>query len=235
VSVLNAGPPGSLIVSAPFPNVPNLSGVPQLARSQQFPPSPSPTLGAQSQAPLLQSTKTLVQWGIYDAAGTVLVLAPDSFLAFDKRNEWRISDYPIQQGSFASYNKVIVPFELSLRVSKGGSLTDRENFLTQLDAISGDTNLYTVITPEKTYTNVNISRTEVTRRGPQGAYFLAEVDIFFRQILQVTAQYSSTTTNTANAQNPAAQPATNLGNTQPGQVPPSAVPKITAAVAAQGE
>jgi len=57
-------------------------------------------------------------------------------------------------------------------------------------------------------------RYEVTRRGARGAYFLSEVDLYFREIRTVTAAYTSTAVTTQNAQNPSAQSVTNTGNVQ---------------------
>jgi hypothetical protein len=212
--------PFSIIPVSPFPNVPALPGVPQLVRSLLFPAAPLPNLGETASPTLWAASQGLPKWGIFNAAG-IRVINPDNVFAFDNRNEWRIPDFPIQQGSFASYNKVIIPFELSLRLTKGGSLSDRTAFLKSIETIASDLNLYTVLTPEKSYISVNVIRYEVTRRSSEGAYFL-EVDIFFKQINQVAAQYSTTAVNTSNAQNPAAVPPVNQGLIQPSSVVPSA-------------
>lgn len=208
--------PLPIIPVPPFPNVPNLSGVPFLVREAlNFPPSTITNIAVPEAATQLwASAQAGTPWGILDDSFAPVVV-PDSFLNFENRNEWRISDYPVQQGSFASYNKVIVPFEASVRLSKGGTLLERQAFIKSIDAIAGDTNLYTIFSPEKAYQNVNVTRYEVTRRGAEGAYFLCEVDIYFRQILEVPAQYSTTAADTSNAKNSAAIPAQNLGTQQP--------------------
>lgn len=216
--------PLPIIPVPPFPNVPNLSGVPFLVREAlNFPPSTITNIAVPEAATQLwAAAQSGTPWGILNDS-FVTVVTPDSFLNFENRNEWRLSDYPVQQGSFASYNKVILPFEASVRLSKGGTLSERQAFIKSIDAIAGDTNLYTIFSPEKAYQDVNVTRYEVTRRGAEGAYFLCEVDIYFRQILQVPAQYSTTAANTTNAQNPAATPPVNQGTLQPGDTIPSAV------------
>lgn len=216
-------------MSLTFPNVPQLPGVPQLARAALFVNIALPLLNQRAAVPVFHSSQGAPVWGILSATGNV-VLQPDSFLAFAKRNEYNVSDYPLQQGAFSSFNKVFRPFEIPLRMSKGGTLTDREQFINQLDDIAGDTNLYNILTPEKTYIGVNITRSEIARRGSSGAYFFAEVDVFFREIRQVQAQYSSTAMSTANAKDPDALPTVSQGLEQPGDVPPSSVAKITNAV-----
>lgn len=198
-----------------FPNVPNLPGVPQLARSAAFPPTPAPGLGdSAAQGKLWQSSNAGRGWGIFDSKGKKVIDA-DTILNFDNRNERRVSDFPVQDGAFASYNKVTVPFETSVRVAKAGSTTDRKNFLAQIDTVLDSLELYTILTPEKSYSNCNMTRSEVTRRGVNGAFFLSEVDLYFRQIRSVTAQYSSTGANTSKAKDPTAFDPVNGGLVQP--------------------
>lgn len=216
-----------------FPLVPALSGVPQLVRSAlNFPPN-TVSLGTGAlQNQLAAAQQNVFPWGVFDSSGNQ-TLKPDSILNLDNRNEWKLSDYPVQVGSFASYNKVIVPYEVSLRFSKGGDLGQRAAFLKSIDDIAGDTNLYSIVTPERTYLDVNITRYEVTRRGAEGAYFLCEIDVYFRQILQVTPQYSSTAANTSNAQNPAAVPPVNQGNLQPSDFVPTSAQQTAASAISQ--
>lgn len=225
----------------PFPNVPALPGVPQLARSSQNAlTSLGPVLsGVAAVGALLKAFSTTITWGIFkqvpppsapDADGLVTVtvqgnltpvVTPDSILEFSYKNEYDISDYPIQDGSFASYNKVANPFETSVRMSKGGSQSDRAAFLAQIDQIIGTLDMYYILTPEKAYRNINPYRQELTRRGAGGAYFLTEVDLFFREVRTATAQYTQTSTVTTNAQQASAQPVQNTGTVNGGTSVPN--------------
>jgi len=222
----------AIIPKPPFPNVPKAPGVPQLARSNLFPASPGPVIGlALALGKLWQSIFAQPQWGIYktnppntkDASGieTVTIVAkrtpvvvPDSFGEFAYRNEWAVSDFPVQEGAFANYDKVSQPFEIMVRLYKGGTKEARKKFLDSIEAIAGTLDLYDIVTPEKSYVGVNVMRYEVTRRGARGAYFLSEVDLYFREIRTVTAAYTSTAVTTQNAQNPSAQSVTNTGSVQ---------------------
>lgn len=210
----------AFIPKPPFPNVPKLPGVPQLVRSPILPASPGPVIGtAAALGALWRALLVKNGWGIYqaqkDAQGRysdeTRVVVPDSFLEFGFRNSSEVSDYPIQDGAFTNYDKVANPYELYVRMSKGGSKEDRRIFLDSIEAIANTLDLYDILTPEKAYRNVNVTRFEVTRRGPGGAYFLTEVDVFFREIRTVTAQYTTTSVTTRNAQDPSAEPVTNRG------------------------
>lgn len=208
-----------------FPNVPALLGVPQLLRSPLFPPFPAPTLGVPQQGAISQGANQAAAWGVFDK-DLNQVLTPDSVLDFDHSAEWRVSNFPVQRGGFASYNKVIVPFEVSVRMSKAGSgVGDRAQFLADVDTIAKSLDLYTILTPERSYSNCNVTRYEVTRRGAEGAFFLTEVDLFFIQVIEVTAQYTTTAVNTQNAQNAVSKPPVNRGIVQP-KAPFPAIPNL---------
>ena len=205
----------------PFPNVPNLPGVPQLARSISFPTS-APTIGSQATSGALWHAVTAAPvWAVVDSTNTPVV-TPDSVMDFGWRQEYKVSNYPIQQGQFASYNKVRVPFESSVVMTKGGTLHDRNQFLQQIDHVAASLGLYTIVTPEKSYLNVNVTRAELSRRGSGNAYYF-DVEMFFIQIIEITPQYSSTVApSTVNSSVPSAAPAVNTGQSN-AQTPSTAV------------
>lgn len=177
------------------------------------------------------------KWGIYDDAGN-LVLEPDSFIGMDFANNWQISDYPVEQGSFATYNKVATPYSSTVSMAKGGSEADRAAFLTTLDTIADGLTLYTITTPEKNYINATIERYDYERRTHRGAGMIF-AHIRLKEVRSTaTVQYTNTrsgqqiestvppsaktnpTTSTGVASNsatatPSAQATTNLGQVAP--------------------
>lgn len=229
-----------------FPNVPKLPGVPQLLRSPILPASPGPVLSAAAAiGSLWRAFFGQSKWGVFkqippvepDESGietvTVVgelrpVVEADSVLDFGYRNEVDIPDFPIQDGAFANYNRVNLPYEASVRLSKGGSEEARRNFLNQIDTIMNTTDLFQIITPEKTYENVNPIRFELIRRGAGGAFFLTEVDLYFREIRTVTQQYTTTSLATQNARDPSASPVENRGTVNGER--PAATPAISGVV-----
>lgn len=242
-----------VIPKAAFPNVPNLPGVPSLPRSPHFPPVVASVLGLVEGA-VWQALTAAPVWGIFKSgtdtsrsffdnlkaalpqvgiAGFVLnpkagvpglIAQADSVIDFAYRNEWRVSSFPVQRGSFANYNKVNNPYEVMIRMTKGGSKDDRTKFLEAIDTAAGSLDLYDVVTPEKTYTNANITRYDYRREARNGAYMLI-VDIGLIEVRQVTAQY--TTVATANSRASAAVPPTNAGKVQPQPPSPSVLRAVT--------
>lgn len=164
---------------------------------------------------LWQASQSPPAWGIFDDQGAQAIF-PDSVLDFTNRQEYDVSDFPVQRGSFASYNKVVRPFEVILRLKKAGTVDERAAFLQALDDLTASINLFTVTVPERVYLSVNFMRYEVVRRGAKGAFQLTEVDLYGERIIEVQAQYTTTSVQTPNAQSDAALPQSNVGNVQPG-------------------
>jgi len=213
-------------MSVTFPNVPDAPGVPQVARA--FLPNPTSagvTIGGAVLASLFGLISTQSQWGIYDSSHN-LVFEPDSILEFECHPKADIADFPVQGDSsgdptsFASYNKVVLPWDARIRMSKGSTLLDRQQFLKSLKTAFNSIGLYTIVTPEETYQYADILNYDIVRstegQRATGAYFLHEIDVYFRQILSVQAQYSTTTL--ANASNPSAVPMSVTGAVLPQDV-----------------
>lgn len=243
-----------------FPNVPKVPGVPQLNRSNAFPSTVTPALvGAVNVFNLLRSFLSPPVWGIFRdnsedideraeeidpetgeplpqitvAATNPPVVVPDTFLTFGYKQEWAVSDAPTERGGFASYNKVANPYEIQMRLFKSGTVAARKAFLESIDKIAGDLNLYKIVTPEKTYLRVNILRYEILREEERGAYQLNAVDIFFREIRIVRAEYTNSAANTEAALQPAATGTANIGTVLP-QAPTGSVATAVSNYVAEG-
>jgi hypothetical protein len=174
-----------------YPSVPDLPGVPPVLREVLAPV-------ALIASPFVSSLLSLFDqtWGIFDADGGK-VLSPDSFLGIEFENAFNISNYPVERGSFASYNKVNNPFSCWVRIAKGGSVEDREGFLNSLEKLSKSLELYTIVTPENVYPNVNLEAFDYRRESDNGAGLIV-ANCKFIEIRQVIASYSSTKSPTAN-------------------------------------
>lgn len=188
-----------------FPvNVPNVPGVPSVLFAGSV--GAALNLVTSDLASIFGVALGFSPWGIY-FSGFPLVLA-DNVVAFEYRNEWSISDYPVERGSFESYDKVSSPFLARVRFSAGGSDGDRAAFLASIEAIAGDLNLYDVVTPEKVYTSCNITHYDYRRSAESGVGLLT-VDVWLSEVRQTA------TMGTQNAQDPGAAAQTNGGSAQP--------------------
>lgn len=178
---------------------------------------------------------TQSQWGIFLNGEPVVV--SDNVVSFEFRQDFTISNYPIEGGAFASYNKVQHPFEVKFAFSTGGSDSDRQATLASIAAVIADTNLYDAVTPEGVYSNLNFTHQDY--RINQGNVGLRVVDVWCEEVRPAQLASSSTPTTVTNPdgtttvvsvnqatsfnarysaigdpQNPAASPQVNGGNAQ---------------------
>lgn len=201
----------------PFPNVPQVPGVPPLPRSISFPTpnvfnphTPSveaPTLRSDSRAiTAAQATTKTPQWGIFDGSKPVVVA--DSVIGVDYRHEFRVADYPIEEGGFESYNKVATPYEARVSLAKGGTDADRTTFLNSLETVLASLTLYSVVTPEKSYAKANVVHYDYRREQKHGATLIT-ADVWLAEVRVAAAPAFSA------VQQPAAASTAQGGTVQP--------------------
>jgi hypothetical protein len=239
----------------PFPSVPAYPGVPALTRPIQIAVARNVPLSiaiGTVENLLIQALQQAPRWGIFDAAGNQLgidansgnpiitaltsqitgITAPVlSTFAFEFRKETKISQFPIEGGSFASFNKVELPANPIVTLVMDGSESDRTNFLSAIDDACKSTALYSVVTPEVTYANYSLESYSYQRRATRGATLLM-VEVVLEEIRQVSAAFSTATKPIVNPQNPAATPQTNSGMTQPATPDVSTLKSITNKISA---
>lgn len=228
------------VVVPPFPDVPRAPGVP-------------PVLTAIGTASfnvimLAADVASVVRmfappaWGIFK--NNLPLFVGDSVISFDYRREWRVSDFPIEQGGFASYDKVSVPRDVRLTFAVSGSPgvlaslipgaagwmapANRKAALATLDAAAASLDLVTVVTPEARYESCNIVHYDYRREARAGTT-LIRVDVWLVEIrIAPSPQFTQTQTesSTAPVQDGAVQP------TPPPPTPPP--PPATPATGGSG-
>lgn len=225
----------------PYPDVPPFPGVPELPRSPLFPPAATIGLGL-VEGVLLSILQIRTQWGIFDIEGNALgnpaqfagipaeILNPIGLGAslstnsVDYRKETRVSDFPVERGGFASYNKVEIPATPSVTLCFEGTESDRTTFLNAIDAATKSTQLYNVVTPEITYVGYTLEDYRYERRALRGATLLM-VQIDLVEVRQVSAVYTKAVI--VAPKDPGATPAASNGVVQP-QTPPTSILKTGA-------
>ena len=115
-------------------------------------------------SPSVTSAYGAPQWGIFDGSGNP-VLTADSVAAFGFQRDYRISDYPQEEGKFESYNKVQVPYEARVEFLIAAT---RYDFLNSVEAACASLNFVTVVTPEVPYANANLKGYRYRREANNG-------------------------------------------------------------------
>lgn len=191
-----------------MPNIPNVPGVPALASY-----SADAIILLVSDAIGSLDDFAGPQWGIFLDGEAVIDF--DNFVSFDLRQDLPVSDYPVEEGAFQSYDKVQLPTDIRVRLSAGGSESNRQNFLASIDDVMNTVDLYDIVTPEQTYVSYNFTHRDLHRGATNGAGLIS-VDLHLREI-RVTS-----TATFSNTQQPPDASQENIGTVQP-QEPPQSV------------
>lgn len=187
-------------MSALFPNVPmSIQGVPTVLRRAGALLDAQQTLASAKDD--ITNTQQSQRWGIFTMNGAV-VLEADNIVSLEHNAEYRIADYAIEGGSFESYDKVATPFEIRLAASRGGTLSDRSQFQTAAQAALESLETYNVVTPERVYLNVNVTRIGTTRNASAGAGMIT-IELVLQEVRQA-AQAAFSTTSTSDVAQPIA-------------------------------
>lgn len=129
-------------------------------------------------------------WGVYKAGTTEKAVDVTSVSELDTTGTSLVSDYPIETGSFVSYNKVQVPNFFSIRLMHDGFLGVRGSLLEWLEANVGNLETFDIICPEKVWSNVTLVRYRVSRRAEAGAGMIV-ADCDFQQVRERPAVYTN--------------------------------------------
>ncbi|WP_072059810.1 MULTISPECIES: phage baseplate protein [Xenorhabdus] len=161
-----------------MPDIPNWKGIPDAAMDAGI------SLGGAALINKLFGN----YWGIFNQYGIPLLLA-DSVISLQYQNQYRVVSAPIENGSFATYNKVGEPYKVTVQLSKssGGTL-ERGAFLSQLEILAKSTLKFHVVTPEFVYTNAAIVGYDIAREAKDGATLL-KVNLHLEEIREVTVKY----------------------------------------------
>lgn len=156
------------------------------------------------------------QWGIY--LGGAPVIIADTVVSVEYKRDFSISDYPLEQGAFETYDKVELPFDVHVKFASGGSPAARQEMIDSIEGILGDLNFYDIVTPDAVYTSVNILHHDYRRTATNGLGMVVS-EVWGRQV-RVSAQTAFTATQSPSGSDPVAggqvQPAAPSGAQEAG-------------------
>lgn len=189
-----------------MPNIPNVPGVPAL---RSYLPSAVELLTTSLVSFLLGSVSPA--WGIFLDGAPAFDF--ESTVKFDFGKDWMISDYPVEAGSFQSYDKVEEPFDVRVTMTSAGDPIARQQFLQEVLTAAATLNLYDVVTPDAVFQNCNIRHVDYQQRSDSGVGLII-MNIYLIQIRQ------SASTTFQNTQQPGEAGQRGSGNVQAEALPP---------------
>ena len=128
-------------------------------------------------------------WDFIDHETQLTAFAFDSFFGFGYNKTNNIVQYPIEQGSFSTYNKQVLPFALNVILIKSGlSLpTQKKTFIKKINEYADKAKYVDVITPSGTYLNCTISGVQFQNMPDEGADLIA-VKLTISEIRQLPSE-----------------------------------------------
>ena len=212
--------PMDIIPKELYPVVPFAPGIPAMLRSGAA-VLDALTLGRLGLSDALGDflgPSSASQWGVFTPEGVPVAIA-DNIMSVDYKNSSRVSDFPVENGAFASYNKVASPCTARVRMTRGGSRGQRGEFKAALDAAEGSLNLYTILMPDMSYSNATIESVDWRHETDNGAGMVV-AELQLREIRQVSVRSSIA------PKSPSAATPLSIGQVQPAPVSAAVVSAI---------
>lgn len=145
---------------------------------------------AKNYAPRFDSSDNLPeQWTLLDDAGEK-AFAFDSFSNLNLKSESKVIQAPVENGGFVMYNKTNTPLEIKCTLIKKGSPEDLQVYVDALLEYADNTNLLSIVTPDREYRNMNLNSVSFSRSA-EGGVNLIMAECAFTEIRQVTPEYTS--------------------------------------------
>lgn len=125
-------------------------------------------------------------WTIVDHDTQLEVCTFDCFFAFGYNKQNSVVNYPIEQGSFATYNKQNNPFTLEVSIVKNGLNFpfQKRDFVKTLQKYTDGALLIDVITPSGTYLNCTLSGLSFSNSAEEWADAI-KADLTIKEIRQI--------------------------------------------------
>lgn len=133
--------------------------------------------------------RALGQWSLNKASGE-RVVEFTSFISMDLRDEYNVVTGPVEEGSFASYNKVAAPLEIDVSLGVEGDDATLSMALDALNKLTGSTEIVSLVTPEIEYCDMNLRSVSYRRRREDGLGVLW-LDLKLIEVRQVETQYTN--------------------------------------------
>ena len=94
-------------------------------------------------------------WDMFDSKGRKLFTF-DTFFSLDSLADARVTQAPVENGTFASYNKTVSPMRTTVVLGYTGLALIRAAILRRCESLLKGTELVSIVTPDKTFVNMSV-------------------------------------------------------------------------------
>jgi hypothetical protein len=146
------------------------------------------------------------------------VIEFNSMLSMDFSAENQTAAEPVEQGSFASYNKIASPSQLRVTLASAADPAGQQALLDSLADLCAGTKLLTLASPAQEYAGYTLESFTYSRRADGGAQLLT-AELTLKEVRQVETQaYTSVSgkkgISAGNAKKPGDAGTANVGRVQ---------------------
>lgn len=128
-------------------------------------------------------------WLILDEEGNEL-LEFKSFISLDVRAESQVVSSAVEEGSFASYNKVEQPLAITAQLAFAGTEEEIQDAVFMLQVLREETLLVSLVTPDAEFESLSLESFSYSRKREDGIGVLY-CDLSFVEVKQVETQYTN--------------------------------------------
>lgn len=154
------------------------------------------------------------EFSLVDSESSLSAFDFDALIRFEVRAEGYVVSAPVEQGSFASYNKVDSPNYIEVQVAKQGTDDVLQAALKTLDELQTTASTLNFVTPVAEYENYTLESYDFSMSQRDGLGILY-IRLHLVEIREVTPQYTDTKAiSKSNAKNPADASTTDRGKVQ---------------------
>ena len=127
-------------------------------------------------------------YAIVQSENLIPLTIPSSWGEFAPRYEAQVSDYPVETGAFAVYNKVRRPVGVTVTLIKTGSDVARFAWLAAIQQMEAEnpTQLYTLISPQAVFADYTLTGLSFETRPDRGSNILY-LTLQFTQVQQIAS------------------------------------------------
>ncbi len=148
-------------------------------------------------------------WTITDI-NSLPIIENFSFISSDIKADAKVTSYPVEQGSFSTYNKTVAPLDISVTLSVEGDNIALQSVISVLETLRVTKQLVNIVTPITEYNNYALQTYNYSNNNSEGTGILI-VDLKFTQVREVAKQYTNAITYPAD---PSAASTTDTGKKQ---------------------
>ena len=141
---------------------------------------------------------TAGRWSVYDKDWRAVVTF-DTFFSVDAKNEGKVTQAPVEKGSFVSYNKTVDPVRSTVVLGYTGRADVRRAIIEKCEKLLDGTELVSIITPDRTLVDMAVVSFDYTYKAANGVDRLL-VALALEQVRQVEPAYTDEQVSSGNKQ-----------------------------------